>query len=89
MPLLRNAATGEHKLHKKAPHPTDPNQTLRAAQLHGNSKANELLDVLAQDPHLQAFIIIPGKDDGLDIEGLAMAPTGQLFMGQRGPMLRG
>ena len=36
VPLLRNAATGEYELHKKAPHPTAPDQTLRAAQLHGN-----------------------------------------------------
>ena len=89
VPLLRNAATGEYELHKTAPHPTDPGQTLRAAQLHGNGKTNELLDALAQDPHLQAFIGIPGKDNGLDIEGLAVAPTGQLFVGLRGPVLRG
>ena len=89
IPLLRNAATGNFELHKEAPHPTDPGQTLRAAQLHGNGKTNELLDALAQDAHLQPFVGIPGKDNGFDIEGLAVTPAGQVFVGLRGPVLRG
>jgi len=48
-----------------------------------------LLDALAQDPHLQAFINIPGKDNGFDIEGLAVPPAGQLFVGLHGPVMRG
>ncbi|WP_052732676.1 DUF3616 domain-containing protein [Hymenobacter terrenus] len=89
IPLLRNAATGEFELHKEAPHPTDATQTLRAAQLHGNGETNELLDALAQDPHLKLFAGIPGKDNGIDIEGLAATPAGQVFVGLRGPVLRG
>ena len=89
IPLLRNAATGNFELHKEAPHPTDANQTLRAAQLHGNGKTNELLDALAKDIHLKPFLGIPGKDNGLDIEGLAVTPAGQVFVGLRGPVLRG
>ena len=84
IPLLRNAATGNFELHKEAPHPTDPSQTLRAAQLHGNGKTNELLDALAKDIHLNPFVGIPGKDNGLDIKGLAVT-----FVGLRGPVLRG
>ena len=32
---------------------------------------------------------IPGKDNGLDIEGLAVAGENRLFVGLRGPVLRG
>lgn len=89
IPLLLNPETGDYELHRAAPHPTDPTQTLRAAQLHGSSSSNELLDIVAQDPHLQPFVQIPGKDNGFDIEGLAIAPDGRLFVGLRGPVLRG
>ena len=89
IPLLRNEKTGDFELHKEAPHPTDSSQTLRAAQLHGNGKTNELLDALAKDPHLEPFMGIPGKDNGLDVEGLAVTPAGQVFVGLRGPVLRG
>ncbi|MBG8554339.1 DUF3616 domain-containing protein [Hymenobacter guriensis] len=89
IPLLLNPETGNYELHKQAPHPTDPTQTLRAAQLHGSTSSNELLDVLANDPHLKPFLKIPGKDNGFDIEGLAVAEDGRLFVGLRGPVLRG
>ncbi|SNR53736.1 DUF3616 domain-containing protein [Hymenobacter mucosus] len=89
VPLLLNAQTGDYELHREAPHPTDPTRVLRAAQLHRTSTSNELLDVLAEDPHLNPFLTIPGKDNGFDIEGLAAAPDGRLFIGLRGPVLRG
>jgi hypothetical protein len=89
IPLLLNEKTGDYELHKTAPHPSKPGHKLRAAQLHGNGKTNELLDLLAQDAHLKPFIGIPGKDNGLDIEGLAVTSQGQVFVGLRGPVLRG
>ena len=89
IPLLRNATSGDFELHKKAPHPTDPTRTLRAGQLHGTDETNELLDALTKDPHLKRFLSIPGKDNGFDIEGLAVSATGQVFVGLRGPVLRG
>ena len=89
VPLLLNAQTGNYELHREAPHPTDPTQTLRAAQLRGTDDSNDLLDLLAQDIHLKAFLPIPGKDNGFDIEGLAVAPDGRRFVGLRGPVLRG
>jgi Protein of unknown function (DUF3616) len=51
-----------------------------------------LLDLLADDPHLAPFLAIPGKDNGLDIEGIAVyGEPGEerLFLGLRGPVLRG
>ncbi|WP_035564247.1 DUF3616 domain-containing protein [Hymenobacter sp. IS2118] len=89
IPLLLNRETGDYELHKSAPHPTEKDQTLTAAQLHGTGKTNELMDLLAHDPHLKHFAKIPGKDNGLDIEGLAVSRQGQLFVGLRGPVLRG
>ena len=45
-------------------------------------------EALKDDEHLGAFLAIPGKDNGFDIEGLAVAGT-RLFLGLRGPVLRG
>jgi hypothetical protein len=59
-----------------------------AAQLRGNAKGNDLTAALIDDPHLGMFLTIPGKDNGFDIEGLAVAGT-RLFLGLRGPVLRG
>ncbi|SFQ60907.1 DUF3616 domain-containing protein [Hymenobacter arizonensis] len=89
IPLVLNKETGDYELHKKAPHPTQAGQTLTAAQLRGNDNANELLDLLAEDLHIKPFIQIPGKDNGFDIEGMAVNAQGQVFVGLRGPVLRG
>jgi hypothetical protein len=59
-----------------------------AGQLRGDAKGNELTTALAKDKQLANFLTIPGKDNGLDIEGLA-ASEGRLFAGLRGPVLRG
>lgn len=59
-----------------------------AACLAGNGENNELTAALRDDPHLAPFLAIPGKDNGFDIEGLAIA-DGRLFLGLRGPVLRG
>jgi Protein of unknown function (DUF3616) len=59
-----------------------------AAQLRGNEKTNDLFEALKDDEHLGSFFAIPGKDNGFDIEGLAIAGA-RLFLGLRGPVLRG
>ncbi|MBP2325423.1 hypothetical protein JOF56_005808 [Kibdelosporangium banguiense] len=51
-----------------------------------------LIDYLEDDDHLAPFLAIPGKDNGLDIEGIAACgQPGEesLFLGLRGPVLRG
>lgn len=65
------------------------NDTTRtAACLQNGISSNELTAALRSDPHLQAFLDLPSKENGLDIEGLAA--TGQrVFLGLRGPVLRG
>ena len=59
-----------------------------AAQLRGNAQGNDLTEALRGDKHLGPFLAIPGKDNGFDIEGLAVAGE-RLFLGLRGPVLRG
>lgn len=57
--------------------------TLTAARLHGDASGNELMAALRCDPHLSPFLDLPGKDNGLDIEGLA-AIGRRVFLGLRG-----
>lgn len=49
---------------------------------------NALMDVLACDRHLAPFLNIPCKENGFDIEGIAVRGE-QVFLGLRGPVLRG
>ena len=60
----------------------------RAMRLKGDAQANELTRALADDPHFGSFMAIPGKDNGFDIEGLAVDGN-RLLLGLRGPVLRG
>ena len=60
----------------------------RALRLKGDALANELTRALADDPHFGPYMAIPGKDNGLDIEGLAVDEN-RLLLGLRGPVLRG
>lgn len=59
-----------------------------AAQLHGHGEGNDLTEALKNDVHLAPFLAIPGKDNGFDIEGLAVVGK-RIFLGLRGPVLRG
>jgi hypothetical protein len=59
-----------------------------ASLLEGDAEANMLTRLLEKDAHFGPFMTIPGKDNGFDIEGLAV--DGQrLLLGLRGPVLRG
>lgn len=76
---------GIHTLVKKV---TQDGTKRRAAQLRGDDRGNDLTKALRQDEHLGSYFGIPGKDNGFDIEGLAVAGT-RVFLGLRGPVLRG
>lgn len=69
--------------------PTE-NKQLSAASLEKSGDRNILWDLLKEDEHIGPFITagIPSKENGLDIEGLAVAGD-KLFLGLRGPVLRG
>jgi hypothetical protein len=60
----------------------------RALRLKGDAHANPLTRALADDPHFGPYMAIPGKDNGFDIEGLAVDGR-RLLLGLRGPVLRG
>lgn len=70
--------------------PDYPDQQLTAACLQKTEASNILMDALIDDSHLGHFVThpLPGKDNGLDIEGLAVRGD-RLFLGCRGPVLRG
>ncbi|MGE3508061.1 MAG: DUF3616 domain-containing protein [Vicinamibacterales bacterium] len=61
----------------------------RAGTLAATTTSSELLDAIIDhdDVHLAPFVDIPGKDNGFDIEGLAVR-DGRAFVGLRSPVLR-
>ena len=60
----------------------------RAACIKQKKKKSRLLKWLKDDDHLSAFLSIPSKENGFDIEGLA-AHDSRVWLGLRGPVLRG
>ena len=59
-----------------------------AMRLKGDEQDNELTRLLADDVHVGPYMAIPGKDNGFNIEGLAVDGD-RLLLGLRGPVLRG
>lgn len=57
----------------------------RAAALR---RRDNIRSLLRDDEHLAPFLPIPGKDNGLDIEGIAVRGD-RVYLGLRGPVLRG
>lgn len=60
----------------------------RAQRLKGGARRNPLTDLLAADPHYGPLMQVPGKDNGVDIEGIAVMGE-RVLLGLRGPVLRG
>jgi hypothetical protein len=48
-----------------------------------------LRNLFVNDPLLRPFQAIPSKENGIDIEGLAVSDKDELYVGFRGPILRG
>ena len=63
---------------------------LAAGRLGTGSKRkdNPIWNLLRKDKHFGPFMNLPGKDNGFDVEGLAVAGD-RVFLGLRGPVLRG
>ena len=78
------------KLLSSCPHPQNSEVQLSAAKLEVTNQGNLLTTALVDDPHLGFFVkaAIPGKDNGFDIEGIAIYQD-RIFLGLRGPVLRG
>ncbi len=68
----------------------DSENKVSAASLQKVGNSNLLIEALKEDIHLAPFLTnsIPSKDNGLDIEGLAVQGD-KIFLGLRGPVLRG
>ena len=92
IPVIKNSQTGERELVGQSP--PGPNPILKASQLTGTKTSDALSNAIRNaeagrgDMHLARFLDIPGKDNGLDVEGLAVAGE-KVFAGLRGPVLRG
>lgn len=61
---------------------------ISGSMLEGDREGNLLTKALAGDPLLGVFSEIPSKDNGIDIEALAVRED-RVFAGLRGPVLRG
>lgn len=59
-----------------------------AARVMGGDAGSVLLDALRDDPHVGPYVQLPGKDNGLDVEGLTVVGS-RFYIGLRGPVLRG
>ncbi|HEY5877800.1 MAG TPA: DUF3616 domain-containing protein [Nakamurella sp.] len=88
---VRREPGGLPMLVDNCPDPRKPSATLAAGLL------TELDAAIAGDEHLGLFSsvrrggglpAVPGKDNGVDIEGLAVSDD-RVFVGMRGPVLRG
>lgn len=88
IPLEEDPEAGGMVPRKSCPDPRCPENTLTAARVRGDGRKSELIRELKKDPHLRRFIKIPGKDNGLDVEGIQVA-DGRVLLGLRGPVLRG
>lgn len=88
IPLVLDAKTGDYELSKTFAESDRGGKVRSAAQLAITDNGNQLLEALAEDAHFKNFLKIPGKDNGFDIEGLAVE-NGKIFIGVRGPVLRG
>ncbi len=60
----------------------------QAAWLKLGKRRSTLERWLAADPHLGPFLSIPSKENGFDVEGLAVRGN-RVWLGLRGPVLRG
>ncbi|MBD0270219.1 MAG: DUF3616 domain-containing protein, partial [Cyanobacteria bacterium Co-bin8] len=85
--LLGRIPLVDGQLHRECPHPESPDTLLTAAQVKRKQQGNQITHSLRTDPHLGPFLeaAIPGKENGFDIEGLAVKED-QVFLGLRGPV---
>jgi hypothetical protein len=59
-----------------------------AAWVKFGRRKSALVRWVSEDPHLAPFLTIPSKENGFDVEGLAVSGN-RVWLGLRGPVLRG
>lgn len=70
-----------------APLPVAEDGDRRAQTIHLHKSRSKLRKWLRSDPHLGPFLDLPCKENGLDIEGIAVRGM-RVWLGLRGPVLR-
>jgi hypothetical protein len=94
LPLINNIQTGQRELVSAGLDQFGSNQILKVSRLPSETRSDALSEAIRKaeggngDVHLARFLDIPGKDNGFDIEGLAVQGE-RVFVGLRGPVLRG
>lgn len=68
--------------------PVRRHEDRQAACVKMGRKRNALAKALKDDEHIGRFVNVPAKENGLDIEGIAVRGD-RAFLGLRGPVLRG
>lgn len=88
--LLARIPVAQGELFKSYTHPDITDGGLSAGRLKTTEGGNVLIDALKDDEHLGPFLSIPlpSKENGFDIEGLAVRGN-RILLGFRGPVLRG
>lgn len=82
------AKDGTYTLVKEVEKNGENGEKRTAAQLPCTTTSSALTEALTTDAHLKDFLPLPGKDNGFDVEGLAVVAD-RVFLGLRGPVLRG
>jgi hypothetical protein len=88
VPLVASDRPGVPTLAKSAPAIDGGKRKRRAGSLKMGPKGSALSKRLLKDEHIGPFMSIPSKDNGLDVEGMAVVDD-RVFLGLRGPVLRG
>ena len=70
------------------PTPVKRDGERRAWCVPATSSGSALTEAVARDDHLKGALTVPAKENGLDIEGIAVR-HGRIVLGLRGPVLRG
>jgi hypothetical protein len=88
--LLARIPVKNGTLCKSISHPENPKNKLKAGYLQRTKTGNLLTDALKDDRHLGLYLSapIPSKENGFDIEGLAVRGD-RILLGLRGPVLGG
>ncbi|MFD1333533.1 DUF3616 domain-containing protein [Methylopila musalis] len=88
IPLAAGDRPGVLEPVRKAPAIDSASPKRKAGCVAMGRKHSALSRLLARDVHLGPFMRTPSKDNGLDIEGVAVRGD-RVFLGLRGPVLRG
>jgi hypothetical protein len=86
VPLSRLDAAGER--FGVAGHGAPKRKGCKPGMLAMKGRGNALAKQLRRDPHLAPFLSLPAKENGLDIEGIAVK-DGHVAVGLRGPVING